>query len=125
MEDNMAFLNDAVLDAALDEIIDNVTTLYICSAEPATYAEASSTYALGSKASPTVGTKANGSPSGRQCTVSAISDGSVSDTGTATHWALTSGTVLYAAEELSSSQAVTEGNDFTLTSFTITIPDPA
>jgi len=121
----MAFLNDAVLDAALDEIIDNVTTLYLCSSEPGTYAEASSTYALGSRATPTVGTKADGDSSGRKCTVSAISDGTVSGTGTASHWALTSGSVLYAAGSLTSTQSVTSGNTFTLTAFDIEIPDAA
>ena len=120
----MAFLNDLVLDAALDEIQTNTTTLYICSAAPVTYAEASSTYALGNKASPTVGTPGDGDTNGRKITISAISDGSVTADGTADYWALTSGSVLYAAGDLASPQGVSNGNTFTLTSFDIEIPDP-
>jgi hypothetical protein len=122
----MAFLNDDVLDGALDVLIDATSkVLHICSQEPTTYTEASSTYTLGNKSSPTVGTKANGDVSGRKCTISAITDGSVTGTGTATHWALVDGTRLLATEALSSSQSVTSGNDFTLTAIDIEFPDPA
>lgn len=121
----MAYLNDNVLDAALSYISTNTTTLYICSAEPSTYTEASSTYALGSKSSPSVGAAQDGDTSGRKSTISAITDGSVATSGTASHWALTSGSILIAAGSLSASQAVTSGNTFTLTSFDIEIPDPS
>jgi hypothetical protein len=121
----MAMISDGAKDALLDEIRTNVTTLYICNAEPGTYAQASSTYALGSKSSPTIGTAGDASPNGRKVTVSAITDGTVSATDTASHWALTSGSVLYAAGSLSSSQSVTSGNTFTLTSFDIRVPDVA
>ncbi len=122
----MAFINDDVLDAALDEII-NATSkvLHICSQEPTTYTEASSTYTLGNKSAPTVGTKADGDVSGRKCTISAITDGSVTGTDTATHWALVDGSRLLATEALASSQSVTSGNDFTLTAIDIEFPDPA
>ena len=119
----MGYLHDDVLDAALNVIDTNVTTLYICSSLPSTYAEASSTYALGNKATPTVSTPTDGDTSGRKVTISAISDGSVTADGTAAFWALTSGTVLYAAYDLASSQGVSNGNTFTLTAFDIEIPD--
>jgi hypothetical protein len=118
-------LSDNVLDAALNYIDSNVTNLYICSAEPTTYAEASSTYALGSKSTPGVSSPTNGDVSGRKVTISAITDGSVDSTGTASHWALTGGSELIAAGSLSSSQAVTSGNTFTLTAFDVEIPDPS
>lgn len=121
-----AYLNDAVLDAALSYIDTNTENLYICSAEPTTFAEASSTYALGVKATPGIGSPTNGDSTGRKVVVSAITDGSVTGTDTATWVALTddSASLLLAAQELSSSQAVTSGNTFTLTEFDITIPDP-
>ena len=121
----MAFLADAVLDAALQVLTSNVTTVYICSQEPTSYAEASSTYALGSKSSPTISSPTNGDSSGRKVTCSAFSDGSVSATGTATHFAWTSGSVLYATRALASSQSVTSGNTFSLTAHDIEIQDPA
>lgn len=122
----VAFLNDLVLDAAIQELISNVNSLHICSQQPTTYTEATSTYTLGNKASPSLGAVQDGATSGRRTVVSAITDGSVSGTGTATHFALvdTVGSTLYATQALSSSQAVTSGNTFTLTSFSVTVPDP-
>jgi hypothetical protein len=121
-----AYIHDNVLDAALDYIDDNVENLYICSAEPTTFAEASSTYKLGTKATPSVGSPTNGDSTGRKIVVSAVTDGTVSATGTATWVALTddSASLLLVAQELSSSQGVTSGNTFTLTEWDITIPDP-
>lgn len=122
----MAFIADDVFDNGLGRLNLNVDQLYICSQEPTTLTEATTTYALGNKASPTVGTPVDGASSGRRVIVSAISDGSVTATGTASHWALVdAGTLLYATGSLSSSQAVTNGNTFTLTQFDVTIPDAA
>ncbi len=123
----MGFLHDDILDAALAAIDTDTENLYICSQEPANYAEAQSTYKLGTKATPAIVAPADRSGGGREIVVSAIADGSVDATGTATHWALTdnSASKLLAAGALSSGQAVTSGNDFTLAAFAIGIPDPA
>lgn len=124
----VAFLSDNILDNGLQYITTNGGALHICSAQPATYTEATSTYTLGSKTSPTIGSPVDGATSGRRVIVSAITDGTVSGTGTASHYAIvktTATTELLAAEALSASQAVTSGNPFTLTSFSITLPDPA
>lgn len=120
-----ARIGNEVFDAALSYISANTENLYICSQEPTTFTEASSTYALGSKASPTFTGPADDT-SGRKLTVDAISDGSVSATGTAAWVALTddSGTLLLVAQALASSQAVTNGNTFTLTAFDINLQDP-
>lgn len=120
----MAFLADYILDLALAELDTATTTLYICTQEPTTYTEASSTYAKGSKTSLSIGAPADRTPNGRKVTVASFSDGSVSGTGTVTHWAITkSGTTLMATGALSASQAVTSGNTFTLAAFDIGIPD--
>ena len=122
----MAFLGTNVYDQGLNYLDTNGTRLDICSQEPTTYAEATSTYTLGNKTSLNIGAPGAGSPDGRQVTVPSISDGTVTATGTATHWAITNGSnELLAAGPLGSSQAVTNGNPFTLTSFTIRIPAPA
>jgi hypothetical protein len=123
----MALIADYIFDLALAELDTNVTHLYICSAEPTTFTQATSTFALGVKATPTVSAPANGAVNGRRVTVSAITDGSVSATGTATHWALTktTGSTLMATGALSASQAVTNGNTFTLAAYDVTIADAA
>ncbi len=123
----MSYLNDDILDTALAVIDTDTENLYICSQEPATYAEAQTTYKLGTKATPAIVAPADRSPNGREIVISAITDGAVGATGTATHWALTdnSASKLLAAGALSASQAVTSGNPFTLAAFAVGIPDPA
>lgn len=118
-------LNDNVLDQGLNYITTNGDRIDICSLDPATYASATSTHSLGNAAT-TTGAPQNGDVSGRKVTIAAISGGSVTGTGTATHWALTDGTgVLIATGSLAASQAVTNGNTFDLAAFDIEIPDPA
>ena len=123
----MAYLHDDVLDNGLSVLDTLADRLYICSQQPANYTEASSTYALGNKDGITVSAPQDGDASGRKVAVTAISDGSVTGTGTATHWAMVdvSDIKLLASYSLSSSQGVTSGNTFTLTTFDIEIPDPA
>ena len=121
----MAYLNDYVLDLALAYLDTSGNRLDICSQEPATYAAATTTYTLGNKTSLSIGSPADRSPNGRKVTVAAITDGAVTATGNATHWAIcdTSGSRLIAAGALSASQSVTSGNTFTLAAFDVGIPD--
>ena len=120
-----AFLHDNVLDQGVKYVDDHLTGLYICSQQPTTYTEAITTYALGNKASPACGVPEDDT-SGRKVTISAITDGSVTATGTASHYALvnSASTELMVAQALASSQAVTNGNTFTLAAFKVAIPDP-
>lgn len=123
----MAYINDYVLDLALAYIDTSANRLDICSQEPTTYTEATVTYTLGNKTSITVSAPADrvAAGNGRKVTISAITDGSVTGTATATHWAIvdTGNSRLVATGLLSSSQAVTSGNTFTLAAFDIGIPD--
>ncbi len=122
----MPYINDEVFDQGLDYADTNGTRIDICSQEPTSYAEATSTYTLGNKTGLNTGATQNGATDGRRVIVPAISDGSVTGTDTATHWALTDGSaVLIATGALSSSQAVTSGNTFTLSAISITIRDAA
>lgn len=120
----MSFISDSALDAGLDYIDTNATALHICSAEPAAYGDIA-TSTLGNKSTPEIAAPADRTGGGRQITVSAITDGTVTATGTATHFAIVSGSELLAAGALGASQAVTSGNPFTLTSLEIGIPDAA
>jgi len=123
----MATLSDRVYDNGLTVLDTEANRVDICSAEPATYAAATSTNTLGNTTSITISAPADGDTSGRKVTLSAISGASVTATGTATHFAITDTTNsrLLATGSLSSSQAVTSGNTFSLTAVDIEIPDPA
>lgn len=119
------YLIDASKDAALNYLDTNVTQLFITSQLVATYAEASSTYSLGVKATPTISTATDDGTTGRKVTISAITDGTVTDTGTASHVALCSADTLLAAYPLNAGVSVTSGETFTLTEHDVNLPDPA
>lgn len=130
----MPFVADRVLDLGLNVLDVEATHIYICAAEPTDYTMATGAdngttqRGLGNKnfgaglafTAPAAST----TPAGRKVDSAAISDGSVTTTGTATHWAVVDATNLrlLAAGSLSASQAVTSGNTFTLASFAITLP---
>ena len=120
----MAFVRDAALDALLADIRSNVDKLHITSAEASSFANVASV-TLGNKATPSLGAVGAATPNGRKFTVSAITDGTVTGTGTAAYWALVDegSSELLATGALSSSQGVTNGNTFTLAAFDITAPD--
>lgn len=119
----MAFLNDNVLDNGLSWADTNGTRLDLCSTDPGgTYATVTSN-TLGNKTVNT-GSPEAGAVDGRKVRVPAITDGSVTATGTATHWALTNGTnTVVASGALDASQGVTSGNTFTLDAIDITLRD--
>jgi len=125
----MPYLNDNTLDNGLAALKAAATGIYINSSEPATYTAATSTSALGNKVvaagSVYPAAIAAGSPSGRKVTSIAVTDGSVTGTGTATHNSIvTSGSSrLEVAQALSASQGVTSGNIFTLTAQDVRLPN--
>jgi len=124
----MSYLNDEVFDSGLDWIDANGTRLDICSQEPTTYGEATTdgAHSLGYKDGISIAAPSDRGGGGREVVISAITDGVVTETDTATHWAITNGVdTLIATQELSTPQGVTDGNVFTLSEFAIGIPDPA
>ena len=123
----MATLNDRVFDNGLSVLDTEADRIDVCSAEPTTYTEATSTNTLGNSTSLSIGAPADRSGGGRKVAVAAISDGSITGTGTATHYAIvdTTNSRLLATGALTASQSVTSGNTFTLATFDIGIPDPA
>jgi hypothetical protein len=123
----MASLADRVFDNGLTVLDTEANRIDITSQESTTYTEATSTHTLGNSTSLSIAAPSDRGGGGREVVVTAISDGSVSGTGTATHYAIvdTSNSRLLATGSLSASQSVTSGNTFSLASFTIGIPDPA
>ena len=123
----MPFIHDTALDALLNDIDSNAEELHICTAEPAVYADIA-TYSKGQKTSLVVNAPTDRGGGGRELVIPAITDGAVDGDGTVTHWAIVKVSAtsrLLAAGDLSSGQAVTNGNTFTLTQFTIGVPDAA
>jgi len=129
----MAFLDDRVFDDGLTVLDVEASAIHITAGEATSYAEATGASDLGNSTSLSIGAPqdrvgdAQTGLGGREVVVSAISDGSVTGTGTATHYAIvdTANSRLLATGDLTASQSVTAGNTFTLGSFTIGIPDPA
>jgi len=121
--------SDTYLDVFLQGI-DDSTLLTVCSAQPTTYAEASSTYKLADVVM-TAGsgngdyTIANGDTSGRKLTVLQQTNMDIDSSGTATHVALSisgSSTLVYVTT--CTSQALTAGGTVTVPAWDIEIADP-
>mgnify|MGYP003116153443 CR=1 FL=1 len=123
----MSSLADRVYDNGLSVLDTEADKVLITSQEATTYAEANSTYALGNSTSLSIALPSNRSAGGREVVVASLTGGSITGSGTATHYALVdvSETRLLATGSLTSSQQVVSGNTFSLGSFTIGIPDPA
>ncbi len=119
---------DAVLDKVLDDIAENGNLLCICSAEPATYEQATDTYKLASEVLITGYvesdySKGAGSPSGRALTIAEQAMVSATATGSATHLAIvdTVAEAIKAVVPLESSKLMISGLLYTVESFTITV----
>jgi len=123
----MATIADRVFDNGLTVLDTEANKIVVTSQEATTYAEANATYALGNSTSLSIGAPADRSGGGREVTAAAITDGSITGTGTVTHYAIvdTSNSRLLVTGSLSASQSVTSGNTFSLASFTVGIPDPS
>lgn len=121
----MPFINNEVFDQGLDYADTNGTRIDITTTDPGgTYATVTGN-TVGNDTVNT-GVTQDGATDGRRVIVPAITAGSVTGTGLATHWALTNGTdTVVASGALSSSQNVTSGNTFTLDAISITIRDAA
>ncbi|MFL6864128.1 MAG: hypothetical protein ACJ8DZ_14125 [Allosphingosinicella sp.] len=129
----MAYLTDNILDNGLAALKAAADRIFLCSQEPATYTQATSTYAVGNKDFGGAGAVypnaiAAGAPSGRKLTsapVLAAAPGSITATGDATHSAVVSSGVprLEVAQALEASQPVTSGNTFTLTGADVRLPN--
>lgn len=123
------FAADAGLDAALAWYAD-CDELNVCSAQPTTYAEATTTFSLADVAvTPGTGggdfTIADGDTSGRKLTLAAQSAIPVDATGTATHIALTkSGDTTLRYVTTCTSQALTSGNTVNVPAFDLELADP-
>jgi hypothetical protein len=125
----VAMVADQVLDNGLINTKALADKIYLCTADPADFTGATSTYAAGNKnfgaGNALTGPAASTSPTGRKLTTVAIPDGTVTATVTAAKWAVvdSANSHLLVNGALAASQAVTSGNTFTLAAFDIKIAD--
>lgn len=123
----MATIADKVLDDGLNTLTNDANRVDITSQEATSYTDATSTSTLGNTTSITISSPADRTGGGRKVTLSAISGGSVTGTGTATHYSIsdTTNSILLVTGSLTASQSVTSGNTFSLESLDVGIPDPS
>lgn len=120
------FLDDSVIDGSLNIVKSGATQMCLCSAQPTTLAEATTTYKLAIKTGLTSGSftgPANGDTSGRKLTKTAETGITVDASGTVTYVALCSATVLLFVDTVTS-QVVTAGNTINTPVYKWEIGDP-
>jgi hypothetical protein len=122
----LLYLHPDNLDSTLLSIRDNTETLYVCSEQPTTFLEASSVYALGSKASPTFSGPTT-ELGNRVLRIDAVTDGVVLENGFAGFIALTKNSEekLVAVFALDEVRQIDGQTTFTLTSYEIRQNIPA
>ncbi len=118
---------DAILDKTLDEIA-TATKQVLCSAQPTTYAEANSTYALADVVIDSGDfTKANGDTSGRKVTIGAQTGVLIDTSGTGTHIALirtADSTLIYVTTCTSQAVTANGSNTVNMPAWDIELADP-
>jgi len=123
------YLPDAIIDGMLAYIQVRATRVNVCSTQPTTYAEATSTYKLavsGTALTSTNYTVGDGDTSGRKLAVPAQSALTIDTTGTAAHVALTgsSGSTLLLVTTCTTI-ALTTGNTVNVPTWDFEIRDVA
>lgn len=117
-------IDDKIRDEGLQHLTNNADEVFICSQAPASYTEATSTHALSSAEAISFGSPADYA-GGREVTSSSVSNGSVTDSDTATHVAVvdSSNSRLLVVVALAAPIAVLAGGTYNLTAFKVRIPD--
>ena len=118
-------VNDLVLDAALEYVLNNGNEMTVCEGEPTTYAEAHTTKKLADVAMASGDYAIANGASGRKITMAEKADVAVDATGDADHVAIvdTVGEVLLYVTTCTQ-QTLTSGNTVTFPAWTIQISDP-
>lgn len=130
MAQTNAYLNPEALDGGLDWIVSNGTVLHIIDntlgGVPVNMTEVNNN-TLGNKTGLTVTGPTAGDTSGRKVTIPEVTDGSGTADGTAGYWALvnTAEDTLVAAQDLSATKSINNGDTWTNAAMDIEYPVPA
>lgn len=113
-------INNIVLDRGL-EVFRDATRLVVLSGSVDLFSEIEAV-TLGVKQTPTIVGPQDAVPTGRRVVVSEITDGAVTATGSATHWAIVDDNAqrILVLNAIQAPKNVVLGNAFTLESFSIT-----
>lgn len=115
---------DTMMDQALTWVKNNTNNLCVCSSQPTSYAEATSSYKLGQIASVTVGSPQDWATSGREVAVPAKSSVTMTAGSSAQHIALVStGSSVLAYVTTISTQAVSASDKMNVATWDIRIAD--
>jgi len=117
-------VHNDVLDAALNVIKSNATTMTACSAEPTSRAEALSLSLADVAVATGDFTISDGDTSGRKLAVAAKSAVPVDVTGNPTHIALIDATRLLYVTEEGTAQTITAGNTTDFPTWDVELADP-
>ena len=125
-----AYLNPEVYDQGLDWIVANGTVLHLIASSlggvPVNMTEVNNN-TLGNETGLTVTGPTNGDVSGRKVTIPEVTAGEATDDGTAGYWALvnTAEDTLIAAQDLSATKEINNGDTWTNVAMDIEFPAPA
>lgn len=120
-------VHNDVLDASLNYIKNNTTRITVCTSEPTTYTQATSTYMLAMRTGLTSASftgPSAGDISGRKLITNQQTDITITNSGTALHVALTTESVLLYVTTCTS-QALTSGNVVTCPEWKVEIASPS
>lgn len=118
------FVNDASMDAALDQVADNATELHICTGDPTDRAAVLVASLADVAIDNTDFTNADGDVSGRKHTVAQQSIPSASGSGTPATACIISATLLLQKHNVAGGQTITAGNPVTVNQFAREVRDP-
>jgi len=114
------YVPDVRIDLELDVL--ETTNIHVCNDQPVTYGDIAGMMLAEQVISGSF-TKADG-VTGRKTTVPAQSGLTISNTGTATHVALSNGTDTLMAVTTATSQALTQGGTLDIPAWAMTVGDP-
>lgn len=117
------FLNDSVLDAALDKVATG-NQMLINTTQPTTRANAVSGALASVSLAPADFTKVDGSPNGRRLNIAQKAAVPVTATGNAAHVSIVNGTELLAVTT-ATAQTLTSGNTVTIPTWHVQVSDPS
>lgn len=118
-------LSDAVLDAALNHVKNNVTAMVLVNAEPADRAAALSGALANISLTSGDITVSNGDTSGRKLRVASKTGAAVSANGTYNHVCLISATDLLVVSEATASKSLNNGDTVDVVAWDYELRDPA
>jgi hypothetical protein len=121
----MSFISDEIFDQGLDYLDTNGVRVDICSQEPSTYAQATSTFSLGNATVNTEATTNAASGTGRRVTIPAVNGATVTTSGIVNFVAVTdNSSKLLVVRQIQTGVPVSANGTFNVGAFDVILRDP-